>query len=332
MARRKKLFIHNTLRDVSFRTEEGLPLVPTPYMKLILESILLRALSKYNITLCHGVVMGNHVHFLMVVQDPAAMPGFVGYFKRESAHAINRLLGRRQKTVWSEGYDAPIILDHKKAIEKIVYAYTNPQRANLESTISKYPNVNTWKFFNKDKVKLTRPVIVRDQIPKLSKSTLSLKDMDKLTLELRASSTEEVSAYIEPSAWLNCFAETANRSPKHYNNLIRKRVKKIEDKLNKEREGNVIGRHGLILQRIEAYFRPKKYGKKMLCLSTIKARRIAYISFYKNYCKRALKKINRTKGKHDSYWYDKIPPGLFAPGGFLSGSLIPIYTPTYQPY
>lgn len=326
MPRNRKLFIHNTLRDVSFRTEEGLPLSPTPFMKLILESILIRSLAKYHITLCHGVIMGNHVHFQIVVQDPEAVPRFVGYFKRESAHAINHFLGRKKKTIWEENYDAPAILDPKKAIERIVYTYTNPQKANLEKSINNYPNVNTWEYLDQDKVKITKPVITRDQIPKLSKSTLSLKEMKKLADELCASSTQEVSTYIQPNAWLKCFAETAFKSPKHYNKLIKRMVKKAEEKLNKKRKGKVIGKHALILQRLTTSFTPKKYGKKMICLSSIKERRLAYIAFYRQYCA----KVTQANNKHESYWHETLPPGLFAPGGYLSGSLLSIYTPTYQ--
>ena len=45
--------------------------------------------------------------------------GFMERFKCETAHAVNRLLGRRQVTVWCKGYDSPVILTLDDLVEKL---------------------------------------------------------------------------------------------------------------------------------------------------------------------------------------------------------------------
>ncbi len=40
-------------------------------------------------------------------------------FKCETGHAVNRLLGRRQVTVWCQGYDSPAILALDDLVEKM---------------------------------------------------------------------------------------------------------------------------------------------------------------------------------------------------------------------
>ena len=107
----RKLFVHRTVVEVCFRTEEGLPLPATPYIKVIIESVLARAQSLYPVIICHCLVMANHVHMLVVVDDPACVPAFVGYLKGETAHVVNHLRGRKKRTVWCDGFDSPIILD-----------------------------------------------------------------------------------------------------------------------------------------------------------------------------------------------------------------------------
>src|SRR5262245_23867743 len=120
MPRLDKFFIHNTAVELCFRTQEGLPFVATPYMRVILMGIFARAQELYGVTLCHLVVMPNHMHLIITIGDSTRTKFFVEYIKRETAHAVNRLQGRRQRTVWVKGYDSPTILDPEKAIARIV--------------------------------------------------------------------------------------------------------------------------------------------------------------------------------------------------------------------
>src|SRR5690606_7274325 len=102
MPENRKYFVNRTAHLITSRTEEGLPLVPSLIMNFIIWCILARARTLYRVRVSHFLFMANHFHMLIVVDDPEHLSPFVGYVKAETAHAINRLLGRRKKTVWAD--------------------------------------------------------------------------------------------------------------------------------------------------------------------------------------------------------------------------------------
>jgi len=187
----KRCIIHNTLVEVCFRTEEGLPFVATPYIKAIMQSIIAAAQTMYPTTICHFILMANHMHLQLVVQDPKDFVAFVGYIKRESAHAINRLLGRKKLTVWCDRYDDPKILDPDKAIQRIVYLYSNPSNANLVSNIDEYPNLSSWQAFLAGGEEIQVGRITRSSIGMLPDGMSNLRRQETFALQLIEQAGEE---------------------------------------------------------------------------------------------------------------------------------------------
>ena len=112
-----KLLLPNSVILVTTRTEDGLPFPPQEHIKTILEGILATATSRYDLDLCHYVWMSNHFHMLMVVRNPEEVPACLRYIKTESAYAINKILGRKKKTIWEEGYDSPTILSKQDVVK-----------------------------------------------------------------------------------------------------------------------------------------------------------------------------------------------------------------------
>lgn len=320
MPNNPKCFIHGTVIEVTFRTEEGLPLVPTDYMRLILLGIITRAQSLFPVTICHFVVMSNHIHMILVVQDPAAVKDFVGAVKRESAHAVNHLLGRRKHTIWCDGYDSAVILDPEKVVERIVYIYTNPQKANLEETIDRYPNLTTWDAFLKGGLEQTVRRIPRCCIPKLPKTTLSAYEQKRFSAKLLDRSMSGGVLLIEPDAWLDCFAETRDADPTRYKQEIVAKIRAEERRLAQARTQPVLGAITLRTQTIDVPFIPKKYGLRMVCLSTLKELRIAFLSWFKKQCSDAADAALRWKNGEA---LAMPPPGFFLPGGFLRSNVNP---------
>jgi hypothetical protein len=262
--------------------------------------------------------MGNHVHLVLVVSDPEKTVKFIQYVKRETSHAINRLMGRRQRTVWKSGFDSPIILDFEKAIERIVYFYTNPQRARLENKIEDYPNFSTWELFQNMGGKLATYHIPRNKIPKLPKATLSLESQEKLANELKESSVGKHWLVVKPFAWLECFKDAESFSNEEVLQMITSKVRQEEEELSLK--GKIVGAHQLRLERIDRPHVPKKYGKKMICLSSSKELRIQFIEWFytqKKYARQAFEDW-RSKGINL-----RPPPGFFSPGGFLNANLLP---------
>jgi REP element-mobilizing transposase RayT len=135
MPRPPRLLFPHTVVLVTSRVQQGLPFVCTPLMEMILWSALVVAQNLHPIKVIGFVVMGNHVHIIALVEDPTDVESFMERFKCESAHAINRLLGRRQVTVWCEGYHSPPILTLDDLVERVAYVYANPVRAHRTDSI-----------------------------------------------------------------------------------------------------------------------------------------------------------------------------------------------------
>lgn len=322
--RNRKCFIRKTCIELTFRTEEGLPLPATPYIRLIVESIFAAAQSRYSVTICHFVVMANHIHMLIVVEYPEVIDDFVGYIKRELAHAINRFLGRRKRTVWCEGYDSPVILDPEKVIDRIVYMLTNPQRAKLVERIEDYPNVTSWEALISGPIERTRRRIARDDIPKLPGRILSLNEQEKLAEQLESLGRDENTLFIDPDAWMNCFPELDDISREDVNSEILCRIRAEEQNLQKCRTSPVIGAHSLKLQAMQQPFTPKKFGKRMICLASTRQRRIPFLSWFHDFSLVAEEAI---KTWREGNPWSRPPPGFFAPGGMLFSNLNPPFVP-----
>ena len=324
MNKLRKFFIKDSLYLITFRTEDGLPLPATPYIKTILNSILARAGEIYNVELCHYIFMSNHPHMLVRVDRPETIPGFVGYIKRESAHAINRLLGRKKKTIWCEGYDSPIILDFEDAIERIVYIYTNPQRANLVEKIEDYPHLSSWKHFLEGGGEIKAGRICRDSIPELPKKTMSLTQQVAFAKDLEEQEIGKYSMFINPDSWIECYQSSKYRSIEEINQEIISRIRVIEEELNRKRKSEnkfVTGEHFLKLQTIRESHTPETRGKRMICLSSSRDLRERFISFYKD----LVFPLEKAKGlwlKSPSSWLALLPPGFFAPSGFMKANFL----------
>ncbi|MCC6220440.1 MAG: transposase, partial [Deltaproteobacteria bacterium] len=250
MGRNRRCFVNNTCLEVSFRAEEGLPLIAAAYMRVILKGIIAKAFELYDITVCHMLVMSNHVHGILVVEDPECVKDFVGYIKRESAHAINRLLGRRKRTIWCEGYAGTVILDAEKAIERIVYLYTNPQEAGLVEKIEDYPNLSTWEYFVSGGGELRARRIPRHSISPLPSKDLSLAEQQQYACELEEQGEEESVMFIDPDAWMRCFPELGESDCESVNRTIVERIRAKELAFSRNRAKPVFGAHALRIERM----------------------------------------------------------------------------------
>jgi hypothetical protein len=265
------------------------------------------------------MVMGNHIHIIIVVEDPERVPVFYGYLKRELASAINHLLGRRKHTVWAEGTDSPTILDPAKAIERIVYCYTNPQCANLVTSIEEYPQFSTWEMFQAGGGESSARRITRDSIPALPRRALTIEQQQALARELEENAGEEFTLRIEPDAWMECFAELEGTDPEQINGEIVRRVRAEERRLVMSRVSPAIGARALAAEDIRKPHSPKKHGKRMICLSSLRELRIRFIEMYKSKSDQARLAIRAWK-------YENCragpPPGFFLPSGFLHGNCL----------
>ena len=282
----------------------------------------------YPVTICALVVMGNHLHMLLVVEDPESVPRFIEFFKRESAHAINRLLGRSKHTVWCNGYDSPVILDANKVMQRLVYFYTNPQRARLVSVIEDYPHYTTWSnFISGETSTQLVPVFPRHAIPRLSKGdgSASSEESERVYQQLLHESVGGAELEIVPFAWLNVLSSGGSQHSVILS--VTNRVRAIEQSLLERKGVEVEGADALINQDIRKPHQPRMRGKRMICLGSDPRKRSKYIEWFLRESRMAHRNILEWMGRRAALI---IPPGFFAPGGRILANILPcaIFQPT----
>lgn len=321
MSRNRKHIINKTVLEICFRAEQGLVLPATPLMQAIFIGLLARAQTLYPVTICHFVVMANHVHLLIVVQDPADVPRFMEYLKRESAHAINRILGRDRHTVWTAEYDSPIVLDAEKVIDRIVYFYTNPQQARLVQKIEHYPHLSSWRAFVKGGARLKVPYFPRTAIPR-GLTPVQAKSR-RIVDEMLKNSPSKHSLVLSPDGWMECFDASAGADPDRVRREIIERIRHKETQLTTEHGPSVVGAKALAEEGVKLDYIPKKRSKKMLCLGSTKRIRATFIAWYKETAALAAAAVaGWLKGLPTV-----IPPGYFCPGGGIHSNLNPLFSP-----
>jgi hypothetical protein len=255
------------------------------------------------------VVLGNHLHLLAVVDNPDVIASFMDKVKTELAHAVNRLLGRRKRTLWCDGYDAVPVLTLEDAISKFVYLYANPQQAGLERTIDKYPGFSTWEMFLSETHSLEAPWIHRPSIGRLATPAVSEREDAALVERLRAENKELFTFSFNPQAWLKCF----NILPTEWKRMkerIVSGVREVEAKLNETRTGDCIGAERLKRAPIDQPYVPQKFTPRRWCICRDISLRTQFIAQVKALIKQGRDVYERWKRGDFSIPY---PPELFAP-------------------
>ena len=297
---------------ITTRMEEGLPLAARPIILLLLRSILARAQFLFQVEINHLLIMGNHFHFLVRVLDPERVAAFMDHFKTESAHAVNRLLGRRKRTVWEDGYDSVPLLTLEDTIKKIVYIYTNPQSANLESTIDLYPMLSSWSMFQGGSLSFTSPWIRRNRIEAITDFHSAEEEREKYH-RLLTTASEHHTFTLSPNGWMGLFGVTEREEQEKINARIVADIREVEGKLAAERAEKgqkVLGADRLRTQPINTPYTPKKFSKRMWCVCSDVALRVLFIQFIKGLIAEA-REVSRRWRQGD--FSRAFPVGLFPP-------------------
>lgn len=326
MPKNRKYYPHKAVLLVTSRTEEGLPLVPSFVMNFIVWGILAKAKSMYRVRVCHFLFMANHFHMILVVEDPEHISEFVGYAKGEIAHGVNRLLGRRKKTVWAEGYDSPVILSSCDVMRYIRYLYLNPARANLVESIDSYPGVSSWEAFKAGNYRSKHKKLSRSSIDQLPLPALSINEQKRLVSRYESKKLEEYEFILEPFSWMECFSEFKQVSIEEVKKEILADVYSEEAKLLRARKAEkkrVLDATKLRRQSMLKEYQPKKFSKRMICLCSNAALRKSFIRHFQKLCAAARDVYERWKRGDLGA---KLPPGLFAPRMPTLVSALPLVT------
>ncbi len=263
--------------------------------------------------ICHIIVEATHIHIVLVVIDPCHVEAFFRYFKTESAHMINGLLGRDKRTLWCEGYDSPIVLTPTRALIAIAYLYSNPAKDNLETSIDRYPGFSSWKMFQTGKLTRQWKRLRRPQFITIPRDANTLRGYTKIAAEVLEASDEVQTFTLEPNAWMEAFGYDSPEQQQKINENLVARIRLLEERAEKKRareRKRVFGRDRLMTQVFDTTYRPKRTGRRMCCLSEKRSVREEFIRFFKGLMQKARAVRERWKLGDVTVPY---PPGLCPP-------------------
>ncbi len=314
MSKKKlKYHPHGSVLFCTFSLEEGLLLLANPLCEAIIKSCLARAAGLYPVRICHILVEATHVHLILVVINPDDVPEFFRYFKAESAHMINRLLGRKKRTLWCEGYDSPIVLTPKRALIAIAYLYSNPAKDNLESSIDRYPGFSSWKIFQSGQFTRHWKRVRRSDFTPIPRDANNLRGYAKRAADILEQSKEMQVFNLEPNAWMDAFGYRSVDVQQRINERLMARIRLLEERAEKRRareQKRVLGRERLMAEVFDTTYRPQRTGRRMWCLSEKRSVRVEFIRFFKVLMQKARAVRERWKMGDMTVPY---PPGLYPP-------------------
>jgi len=309
--RNRRSFFSGCVYFITSRTEEGLPFVPLRFMNILLWSALARAIRLYPVQLIAVTMEANHIHMVIRVIDPKAASQFVGYFKSESAHHLNRLLGRQGRSVWAERFDNPILLDFQKALDVFSYVMLNPVKDGLVDSISEYPGVSSYPYLRDGLSEVPVKLIPKSAVRPLRDPSQPVKEDEELVNFYCSDQFKGATLKLEPEGLRSAFPEFDRMNDSQVRQFLLSRLESAEIAF-KEQRGNSasFGPYRLSRASILAPHTPPKNGRKMICLSSFEERRKEFIAQFRILCRQCKEVFERWKL---GYTNIPFPPGMFAP-------------------
>jgi len=302
---------------ISFRTREGLPLVCTEYMKLILGGVVARTQRDYKFTLCHEVWMNNHPHLFGVCDDPHRLTEFYAEVQKKTTDSIKALLGLHSLRLWEGRAVVAQVLDVESAIEQIAYLYANPARANLVATIEEYPGRNSFQRCAyapptlDATVETTELWVPPSKIMLLPSVSMHSHKDHEFTDKLRAIGVPQKLLH-QPNAWMQCFGITRSAQIAEVQRLIIERVRANEKQHAERRivdKKPLLGARALRVQAITVSHTPPSTERRVYVITSDNQRRISFIQTFKALCNHCRELFQRAlQGLHCEW-----PPGIFRP-------------------
>lgn len=334
-ANRSRHIFSERVYEIVLRTKNGLPFVPNLPINLILAGILAhvnRNLYFYDertgktyihgkVDICHFVIMGNHIHILVVVHDTHLFQKFLSELPKQITDAFKRLLGVPHLSLWPDNGISTIWLDDPHDVaQKIAYIYANPAAADLVEHIDEYPglssyqamqNIEHWVDFE---YKTEHPWIRPPMIPKLKSQVISKKEAGRLEDEMLQKAKLSRELVLKPNSWMKCFGIEDERDVEELNQAVLEHLEQKEDAARERRRKlrkSVVGAEKLKRRDFAwNYYPNKEEQRRVFCQISDPQARMSYIAEYQEYnlylqwCYMAWK-----RGRFDVPW----PPGAYYP-------------------
>ncbi len=279
-------------------------------MNILIRSALARAQRLYPVRIICFVVQANHVHLLVRVTDPEHVSSFIGYFKAESAHYLNRLLNRRQRTIWAERFDSPAVLDVEKALELFAYCSLNPVKDGLVLSMRDYPGVSSYPSLLRGETLIPAKSIPRNKVPPLSDATAPQRENRSLSEYFSSEEFQDISITLTPEELRLAFPSTKDSTPEDFRQRLLQTIAKYEEIYLAEQAGTPpLGVSKLLSSSLLTPRNPPIKGKKMICLSCCKDLRQAFILSFRRIKALCRETFRKWRAGH----VVPYPPGMFAP-------------------
>ena len=306
--------------EICFRAKEGIPLVATEYMKLLIGSILARTQRDHKVVICHDIWNGSHPHIILVAKDSQQLINFLSEVQKKLTDAVKRLLGVKRLSIWEGRANIARIYDIEEAISRIGYLYANPAQDNLEDCIEKFPAYSSYRDFLSAgskisaKVEKKYPWIRLPSIPKLRNLSLTHNQDRKLVRRLKNKNRAQSHTLVrEPNAWMKCFGVETEEDVRDINKRVIRNLRVREEEALETRikeEKTVMGAAALKSQPLMKPHVPKKHSIKVNVFSSCNKIRKEAIKAFAEFCDECRRCYLAWKAGDFSV---KWPPGAFKP-------------------
>lgn len=320
--RKRRRFVKGEVYFITNRLCEGLPFLPNLLICYLINGIIARAIELYpGVELCAFLFMGNHYHAVVVLNASAEqMAAFFGYIDGEIASLFHRLMGIAHRKFWTKRYHPEPILNPHAVIEKILYCFLNPVRANLVDRAVHWQGASSLPQFLDNSPRYYR-WISSSLVEKLPHGPLSEGFIKKTLAGFEKSKRAPRELRVNPYCWKGCFEQSQGWSDKQISEKILTGLRVKEEEYRKERLAKgkrVLGVERLCKQSIYQRYMSKEYGRSNLCISDDKEEREEYAKIYKAFCE-LCREVWEAWKRGDLG--RKFPPGAFIPPLFPLASI-----------
>ena len=142
MARPLRFVPPNALVEVTTRTVHGRFLLrPSAEVNDMILGIIGRAQTLYPVRVHAFVVLSNHVHALLSVDDAAQLAAFMAFINGNIAREIGRLHEWRHR-FWARRYRAIVVADDLAAVARLRYILQNGCKEGLVDRPGDWPGLS----------------------------------------------------------------------------------------------------------------------------------------------------------------------------------------------
>ena len=119
-------------------------LTPSPRVNSLINGILARGCTRYEVRLHAMCFMSNHYHLLLSSQDAASTSSFMQFILSNIAREIGRLRNWREK-FWGRRYRASVVLDEAAQIDRLKYILSNSVKEGLVKHPRYWPGIHCYR-------------------------------------------------------------------------------------------------------------------------------------------------------------------------------------------